>query len=254
MTITTSDIARMSQRLAAFPTKVSSELVLAAADLCIMVDADLRVQEVFFGNALEDVSCARWDGAFLRSVVAPEGQRKIDLLWQEGADAISGWRHLNFRTHRGDETLPLLIKRIDVGGGASILLGRDLRPAVRMQEQFNAAMMEMEQSYRDSFDDPFAPPPAPSLTDVSGNDHGNCNASNLPAAEAQLQMLVNQTMGELGRQPVAQIVSQTAKVLEDMCIREAYAQSQYDLQKTAEVLGMNADDLAQRMVALPRKP
>ncbi len=256
MTITTSDIARMSQQLAAFPTEVASELVLAAADLCIMVDADLRVQEVFIGNALEDVSCARWEGAPLRSVVAPEGQRKIDLLWQEGADAITGWRHLNFRTDRGDETLPLLIKRIDVGGGASILLGRDLRPAVRMQEQFNAAMMEMEQSYQDSFDDPFAPPSAPSLTDVNGNGHGNGNggASDLPAAEAQLQMLVNQTLGELGRQPVAQIVSQTAKVLEDMCIREAYAQSQYDLQKTAEVLGMNADDLAQRLVAVPRKP
>lgn len=249
MTVSTNDIARMARHLAAFPLEVASELVLAATDICVMVDAGLRVQAVFVGAALQDVSCDGWEGAPLRSLVSPEAQRKIDLLWQDDAIAITGWRHLNFRTDRADESLPLLIRRIASSDGASVLLGRDLRPAVRMQEQFNSVMIEMEQSYQDSLDDPFEPQDA----GMTGNGNGNGAAADLHGAEAQSKMLVSQALGALGRQPVAQIISHTAKVLEDMCIREAYAQSQYDLHRTAELLGMDADELAQRLVFVTRK-
>lgn len=249
-----SDVARMTKTITALPTQVSSEIILASADLCMMLDSEMLVREVFLGTALQDEACESWQGSDLRRLVGPEGQRKLDFLWQPDSGNAIGWRHLNFRTDRAGQTLPLLVKRIDAGEGRSVLIGRDLRPAVTMQEQFNAVMMEMEQSYDSMLDDPFAEVPMPSANgDGHANGQKNGNGAAPALRMAQSNALVKQAFAELGKQPVAQIVTQTARVLEDMCIREAYVQSAYDLNQTAQVLGMDADELAQRLVFVPRK-
>lgn len=249
-----SAIARMTESIKALPLQASSEIILAAADLCLMVDAEMIVQEVFLGTTFQDEACESWEGADLRGLVGTEGQLKLEFLWQPDTGNTIGWRHLNFRADHTGQHLPLLVKRVDAGEGRSVLIGRDLRPAVTMQQQFNAVMMEMEQSYGTMLDDPFADSPSPS---VHGNGHTNgqenSNGSAPVLQMAQSNALVKHAFSELGKQPVAQIVSQTARVLEDMCIREAYVQSAYDLQQTAQVLGMDADELAQRLVFVPRK-
>lgn len=242
MTSATTDIARLSDCIASFPVDVVGQIVIASSDLCLLIGEDLVVQNIVTGFALQDLDCASWQGASLRTLVGPEGQRKIDLLWSAGAKAIAGWRHLNFRTRGLGTEVPLLVQRIAARDGRSVLVCRDLRPAVRMQQQFNRAMVEIEQSYEDAMSAP-----------VSGATEGNENGSARDARSVHASALVQQAFCEIGKQPVAQIVSQTARVLEEMCIREAYAQCDYDMDKTAQTLGLDPDDLAQRMVFFQRK-
>lgn len=237
MTRATTDIARFTDSIASFPADVVGQIVLASSDLCLLIGADMVVQDSATGFALQDIDCAAWQGAPLRTLVGPEGQRKIDLLWSAEPASSTGWRHLNFRTGGLGTELPLLVQRICARDGRSVLVCRDLRPAVRMQQQFNNAMIEIEQRYDDLTHDA-----------ASGTPSGD------EAPSAHANALVRQALCEIGKQPVTQIVSQTARVLEEMCIREAYAQCDYDLDKTALTLGLEADDLAKRMVFFRRKP
>lgn len=242
MTSVTTDIARLNDCIASFPADVVGQIVLASSDLCLLVGEDLVVQNVVTGFALQDVDSDGWHGAPLRTLVGPEGQRKIDLLWTDGAKAKTGWRHLNFRTRSPGTEVPLLVQRIAARDGRSVLVCRDLRPAVRMQQQFNNAMIEIEQRHEDTTCNPTA-------ETASWDDAGPTRDT----ATAHASALVQQALCEIGKQPVTQIVSQTARVLEEMCIREAYAQCGYDLDLTAQTLGLDPDDLAQRMVFFQRK-
>lgn len=249
MTNASSDLARVTAFIGMFPEDVIGQIILASSDLCMLVGPDLVVQDVVVGFALQDIACASWRRTSLRALVGAEGQRKIDLLWTNSAQPKTGWRHLNFRTDSAAESLPLLVQRVATTDGNSILVCRDLRPSVRMQEQFNRAIIEMEQR-REDIHDLFAPVPAPV---DPGHDHAQGAASVLDARSAQADALVRQAFADLGQQPLSNIVQQTARVLEEMCIREAYAQCDYDLPATAALLGLNPDDLAQRMVFFQRK-
>lgn len=233
MTLSPHDLARVTQCMAAFPADVIGQIVLASSDLCLLVGPDLRVVDYVAGYGARDIDCAPWQGQSLRALVGPEGQSKIDQLWsarsQEATSAQSGWRHLNFRAHGVQTELPLLVQRIGARDGRSVLVCRDLRPTVQMQQQFNRAILEIERGY-------LQPPPA---------------AAQAPAAKehsAQARALVQQAFDDLGAQPLAQIVQRSALALEEMCIRKALSRSGYDMAQAARVLDMDTDDLAQRMV------
>jgi len=249
MTNASSDLARVTACIGVFPADVVGQIILASSDLCMLVGPDLVVQDVIAGFALQDIACTSWRRTSLRALVGPEGQRKLDLLWTDATVPQTGWRHLNFKTDHPTERLPLLVQRIAATDGNSVLVCRDLRPSVRMQEQFNRVMIEMEQR-REDIHDLFAPVPAPI---DPGHDHGQGAASVLDARSAQADALVRRAFADLGQQPLSNIVQQTARVLEEMCIREAYAQCDHDLPATAALLGLNPDDLAQRMVFFQRK-
>lgn len=239
---TPTDLARVSACISAFPADVVGQIVLASSDLCLMVGPDLAVQDVVVGFALQDTDCESWRGAPLRTLVAIEGQRKIDLLWAAPANSRTGWRHLNFRTRREGVVLPLLVQRIAAQDGRSVLVCRDLRPAARMQEQLNRALIEVEQRHEDA---------------VHGGGQGGQlarAANDMPDVHSvQASAMLREAISSLGEQPLSQIVAQTARVLEEVCIREAYAQCHYDLAETAQCLGIETDELSQRMTFFRRK-
>lgn len=244
MTPSMTDLARMTECMAAFPTDVIGQMVLASTDLCLLVGDDLTVLDIVVGYALRDLDCASWHGASLRTLVGAEGQSKIDQLWLGTEPARATWRHLNFRVRamRGD--VPLLVQRIAAHDGRSVLVCRDLRPTVRMQQQFNNAVIEIERGYEGALLDDFDTmthnaPGRRGFAATCGNGRGSDTA--------QASALVRQAFDDLGSQPLSQIVSKTALVLEEMCIRKAYAQAGYDLDQTARVLNMDADNLAQRL-------
>ena len=62
---------------------------------------------------------------------------------------------------------------------------------------------------------------------------------------------VDGAMGNIGKLSLDDIMSQTARVLEDLCIQRAYEDCGHDLSKTAELLGISSDDLAQRLPFAP---
>lgn len=250
MSMDMTNLTRVTACIGKFPADILGQIILTSSDLCMLVGPDLVVEEVIVGLALEDVCCAHWSGALLRGLVGPEGQRKIDLLWSGATDTKAVWRHLNFRTGTDGETVPLLVQRIAVNDGNSILVCRDLRPTVRLQEQFSRAMIEMEQR-REDIHDLFSAVPIPTKP---GHDHAQGAAALLDARSAQADALVRQAFDDLGRQPLSDIMTQTARVLEDMCIREAYGQCNHDINATAVLLGLDPDELAQRLTFFERKP
>ena len=249
MSMDMTNLARVTACIGKFPADVLGQVILASSDLCLLIRPDLVVEDVIVGFALQDVGCAQWRGALVRGLVGPEGQRKVDLLWSEGNDTKAVWRHLNFRIGTDGETLPLLVQRVAVSDGNSILVCRDLRPTVRMQEQFNRAMIEMEQR-REDIHDLFAPVPPPVNP---GHDQAQSAAGVLDARSAQADALVRKALDDLGRQPLSEIMDQTARVLEDMCIREAYGQCNHDLGATADLLGLELDELSKRLTFFERK-
>ncbi len=249
MTDASSNLTRVTACIGMFPAEVVGQIILASSDLCVMVGPDMVVRDVVLGFALQDIACTTWRGAALRKLVGPEGQRKVDLLWSDAAAEKSGWRHLNFRTDHAGTELPLLVQRIATNDGASILVCRDLRPAVRVQQQFNRAMMEMEQR-REDIVDLFSPVPP---SNKPGGAALQRATGVLDTRSAQADAMMRQAFDDLGRQSLSQIVEQTTRVLEEMCIREAYAQCDHDLAATAKLLEMEPDDLAQRMAFYQRK-
>lgn len=250
MTNRSGSLTQVTACIGAFPAEVVGQIILASSDLCILVGPDLIVKDVVLGFALEDIACTTWRGAALRKLVGPEGQRKVDLLWSDATVEKTGWRHLNFRTDHVDTELPLLVQRIATGTGDSVLVCRDLRPAVRVQQQFNRAMTEMEQR-REDVVDLFSPVPA---SHVPAGAASKGITGVLDTRSAQADAMVRQAFDGLGRYSLSQIVAQTARVLEEMCIREAYAQCGHDLAATALLLEMDADDLAQRLAFYQGKP
>lgn len=244
-----SEQTRVTAWIGAYPAEVVGEIVLASSDLCIMVDEDLVVRDVVVGFALQDIGCTTWQGAPLRVLVGPEGQRKVDLLWSGASAPKTAWRHLNFKTDEPGTSVPLLVQRIASGDGNSILVCRDLRPAARMQQQFHRAMIEMEQRREDTGEG-FAPVSTPDVP-----HHLPARRADAAPGErsAQADALVRQAFDDLGRQSLSTIVEQTSRVLESMCISEAFAQCNHDLAKTARLLALDPDELAQRVTFFQRK-
>lgn len=243
MTDVSSNLTRVATFIGMVPTDVVGQIILASSDVCILVGPDMVVEDVVVGFALDDIGCTSWRGSALRKLVGPEGQRKVDLLWADATVAKTGWRHLNFRTDQADIELPLLVQRIATGAGGSVLVCRDLRPAVRVQQQFNRAMTEMEQRREDVVDLLSSVPPSGNQTGAMSKGGGSV----MGARSVQADAMVRQAFEDLGQRSLSQIVEQTARVLEEMCIREAYAQCGHDLAATARLLEVDPDDLAQRL-------
>ena len=229
------------QGFAQLSVPVLGQIVLAASDLCLLVSGDKRIVSEVRGGALDALIGQSWVGKDLRSVVCHHVWNKLTLLWSEQSDVGSLWRHLNFIDDDGGPDIPLLVRRIDAGSGHSVLVCRDLRPVVDMQQKFNRAMAEFEQSYEDRN---WAQPDQGMGAKATGNDDST--------PDIDINQAMKDAISDFGRKPLSDIVAQTGRVLEDLCIRHAFERCEYDLSKTADFLGMSSDELAQR-VAFIRK-
>lgn len=236
------DTTRAAQNLATFPPSVLEEVVLVASDLCVFVNEQRVVEDISRGGALEDLIGEHWIGQPLQKITRPDSWRKLDLLWGSQKTDAPLWRHLNFVANGLlDEDVPLLVRRVDAGNSRSILVCRDLRPSVRMQKNFSRVLLEMEQSFEDI---------------RSVHQFGTRSLAGKEARGTTLQGeasgAVARGIGEIGDLPLADIISQTVRVMEDACIRLAYEECDYDLSKTAELLGISSDDLAKRIPFAPK--
>lgn len=234
-TTPTHEIVTFERNFSKFPSSVLGQVVLASSDLCVLVSADNVVEDIMRGGALEGAVGSEWAGKQLKSVVCHEAWHKLDLLWSKQDEAEPVWRHLNFVQGDGDTDVPLLVRRIDAGDGRSILVCRDLRPVVQMQQKFTRAMLEMEQSFEDT----------------RWKKDLTSNALNKPtvrsvANKGSANLAMEKAITDVGHLPLSEILVQTGRVLEDLCIRQACEQCDYDLSKAAELLGMSSDELAGR--------
>ncbi|WFE76757.1 hypothetical protein [Roseinatronobacter sp. S2] len=229
------EIDAFERNFSQFPSSVLGQIVLAASDLCVLVSADNTVDDIMRGGALEGAVGSGWAGKQLKSIVCHEAWHKLDLLWSRHDDAEPVWRHLNFMEGNEGADMPLLVRRIDGGDGRSILVCRDLRPVVQMQQKFSRALLEMEQSFEDTR----------WKQDLISSDLNKPKGRSV-ANKGRANLAVEQAITDVGHLPLSEILAQTGRVLEDLCIRQACEQCDYDLSKAAELLGMSSDELAGR--------
>ncbi|TVQ02431.1 MAG: hypothetical protein EA338_03430 [Roseinatronobacter sp.] len=242
MTTLKRDITSFSRNFAAFPPAVLEEIVVAASDLCLLVTDANVVEDIIRGGAVDDLIGEDWIDKPLQSIVSKDSWRKLDMLWSAQKQDAPVWRHLNFiipNDPKG-EGVPLLVRRIAVDNGRSIVVCRDLRPSVKMQKTFNTALHEMVQSLEDS----------QSAQQFHPSDTGGAKAKT-SVFQGRATAAVEKAIDEVGHLPLAEIVTQTAQVLEDICIQLAYEKCDYDLSKTADLLGISSDELASRIHFVP---
>lgn len=231
----------VARSFGAYSSTVLEEVVLAASDLCLFVSAENTVEEISRGGALDDLVGESWIGQPLRSVISKDSWRKLDLLLDAQHQEAPVWRHLNFiAADPKSESVPLLVRWIDAQDGRAILVCRDLRPSVQMQKTFTRALNEMVQSLEDTRSVPEFGTPA------AGASHATS-----PALQGRAKAAVDRAIDEIGHLPLAEIVMQTSRVLEDVCIQLAYVKCDYDLTKTADLLGLSSDELALRIPVVP---
>ena len=242
MTTLKRDITTFSRSFAAFSPAVLEEIVVAASDLCLLVSEANIVEDITRGGAVDDLIGEDWIDKPLQSIVSKDSWRKLDMLWSAHQQDAPVWRHLNFVASNDPkgEGVPLLVRRLAVDKGRSIVVCRDLRPSVKMQKTFNNALHEMVQSLEDT------------------RNHQDFNPAAAGGAKAKASVFqgrataaVEKAMDDVGSLPLAEIVTKTAKVLEDICIQLAYEQCDYNLSKTADLLGISSDELAARMPFVP---
>lgn len=127
------------------------ELVAAAADMALILDADGVIHDIAIHSddlAQEMAAASQWVGRHWIDTVTPESRNKVTSLL---ADAVSRaaprWRHINQATGGGD-SVPVLFSAVQAGGSGHIVaFGRDLRAVSGLQQRLVDAQQSMERDY-----------------------------------------------------------------------------------------------------------
>lgn len=218
----------LSERFASIPglgpSKVGAVLS-QMVDMVMFLSPMQDIQEVRSWGALADFRCDAWEGESFASVLAPDSRSKLaGILETDAAQAPETvrWRHVNLRCPDGD-TLPVLVKFLVLGEAEDrvrLVVARDLRPTITMQTRFQRACIEME----------------------------NALANQTPQAAGPGGVVVGQMLSSVGTRPLPQIVAETVRVLERMCVTEALRRAEGDAGDAAAMLGIDEDAL--RMMRL----
>ncbi len=138
--------------LRALDAAIIKKIVLAAADVAVVVDADGVVRDLAFrsDDLRREFGEARgWLGQRWRGTMTVESRPKLDALLADAAtDRPLRWRHLNHSAREGaDVAISYSAVRLSEDG-AVIALGRDLRPISALQQRLVEAQQALEQDYQ----------------------------------------------------------------------------------------------------------
>jgi hypothetical protein len=201
------------------PLKVGA-VISQMVDMVMFLSPMQDILEVRTWGALADFRCDTWAGQGFATVLAPDSRSKLAMVLETDAtvapDAVR-WRHVNLRCSEG-ETLPVLVKYFVLGEGEArvrMIVARDLRPTVSMQTRFQRACVEME----------------------------NALANQPPPTAGPGAAVVGQMLATVGHRPLHQIVTETVRVLERICVAEALRKTEGDSSSAAALLGIDEDTL-----------
>ena len=214
-------------------------LVRNTADIVLSLDPERRVVQVSQPDGQAAFFPRGWIGQRIQDLASPESLTKIDALFARDI-SIDGsqarWRHINLYDGAGG-TVPLLLKYAGVRGdpeSAGMLLGRDLRPTVELQDRFRRSHQELEAQIEAG--------PAPFVLRGNGNGKGNGGSHATSTARAG-GAIVEAMITRLGHQSLDAIVAETARILERLCATEALARSHGNRDAAARLLGISVEDL-----------
>lgn len=138
------------QSLSGLGPDAISSLLLAAADLVLVLDAGGVIRDVSSTSTVLTASGAlrHWVGKRWADLVTVESQAKVERMLDDAADdARVVWRQINIPSEDGAD-LALSFCAIGVGPkGRVIALGRDLRAQAELQQQLVDAQQALERDY-----------------------------------------------------------------------------------------------------------
>jgi hypothetical protein len=194
------------------------------ADLALFLSPMQDITSMRAWGSLAEVACADWVGRSFAEILSRDSRSKLESLFRAEAGRapdIVRWRHVNLVCD-GGFSLPVLVKYFELGEGATrvrVMIARDLRPTVDMQARLQRAYTEMEAAFE--------------------------QRGTLPGA-ATGAMVVSGMMDSLGHRPLGQIVSETVRALETLCVAEALRRCNDDPEAASHLLGISADDVRRR--------
>lgn len=205
------------------------------ADVVLLLDAQRVVVDVSHAAGSPAAFPRNWVGRQFVDLLGPESLSKVDGLFTRDAGLAEGevrWRHLNLANGTGG-SIPLLLKYAGLrgdGGVTGMLLGRDLRPTVELQNRFQATHRELEARLE-------ALPEVP-----TPRTNGAAPVSGVATKRAG-GVIVDAMIRRLGQQPLGDIMAETCRVLQRLCVTEALDRARGNHQDAAQLLGMTVEDL-----------
>lgn len=131
--------------------EAAAGLVVASADLALVLDESGSIRDVGFGSAelAGDLGVAEsWVGRPWIETVSRDSRGKVEaLLGTNAGSEPPRWRHVNHVAAEGT-TLPILCSVAPLGrGGRRVVFGRDLRPLSQLQQRLVEVQQSMERDY-----------------------------------------------------------------------------------------------------------
>lgn len=199
-------------------------LLSQMADLVLFLSPMQDIIALRAWGSVAEVVCPDWVGRSFASIISRDSQPKLAALFAEDAaraDDSLRWRHVNLLCDVGPP-LPVLLKYFELGEDherVPVIVGRDLRPTVDMQARLQRAYTEMEAAFE-------------SRTTLQGTPTG--------------ALVVGGMIESIGQRPLGQIVSETARALEQLCIAEALRRCDDNPEAAARLLGLPPDEVRRR--------
>jgi transcriptional regulator PpsR len=125
-------------------------LLTVANDLSLIVDEHGYVRDL--SSSIDDQpgdTLGAWIGHALVDIVAIESRPKIESMLRDVVSTgVAGprWRQINALVD-GAASLPLSVAAVPLGGGRSLVCGRDLRAIAALQQRLVEAQQAMERDY-----------------------------------------------------------------------------------------------------------
>ena len=129
--------------------ETAAQLIAAAADIALIIDAKGVIRDVAFGSEeLAREGFEAWVGQRFIDTVTLESRPKIEELLRDAANkAPLRWRQVTHSAKDGAD-LPVRYSALQVGtSGRVVAVGRDLRAVAALQQRLVDAQQSLEREY-----------------------------------------------------------------------------------------------------------
>ncbi len=129
--------------------EVAAQLIAAAADIALILDAKGVIRDVALGSTeLAQEGYEDWAGKSWIDTVTPESRPKVEELLRDAAAKVPlRWRQITHPSKRGAD-VPVRYTALQIGkSGRVVAIGRDLRTVAALQQRLVDAQQSMEREY-----------------------------------------------------------------------------------------------------------
>jgi hypothetical protein len=237
--------SRLSQDLKYLDSDRVASLLRNATDFIFLIDTHDVVVDVSVTHG-SDLSLKKlWTGRLMTSIVSSESLGKLTALMQTDVARSASevvWRHINLVRSEA-ETVPLLMIFAQLpaqSNSLGLIIARDLRPTLELSERFRLATLEMESRFEELIGHN-------EISDHQRSQHYDTTFG-VEAASQLGGSLINNTLKRISECPMDDIITETTRILERLCIGEALKRTRGSEAEAALMLGISIDVLRRKLL------